>query len=158
RNIARPGHDDRRRWVIGEEPHAHCRGEHRTDLRLDYCDPGIRERHLLGANESSEDALLHPRLEPVDTTDDVDVFARGGDAVLRDGHTSNLDVEIALLRAQGGLFRLRQLRWTDAGERLERPRLRAGIRRQAALQERRGSEIVIGVEGEGPRVSRRSEL
>src|SRR5690606_1803890 len=110
RNIARPGHDDRRRWVIGEEPHAHCRGEHRTDLRLDYCDPGIRERHLLGAHESSEDALLHPRLEPVDTTDDVDVFARGGDAVLRDGHTSNLDVEIALLRAQGGLFSLRQLR------------------------------------------------
>src|SRR5690606_38532524 len=137
---------------------AHCRGEHRADLRFDYCDPGIREWHLLGANEGAEDALLHPRLEPVDTTDDVDVLARGGDAVLRDGHTSNLDVEVALLRAQGGLFGLRQLRRGDTGERLERPRLRAGIHRQAASQERRGGESVLGVESEGPCVSRRSEL
>src|SRR5690606_17109435 len=91
RNIARPGHDDRRRWVIGEESNTHCRREHRADLRLDHRDPGIRKGHLLGANEGAEDALLHPRLEPVNTTDDVDVFARGGDAVLRDGNTSNLD-------------------------------------------------------------------
>src|SRR5690606_25263052 len=92
RNIARLGHDDRRRRVIGEEPHAHRRREHRSDLRFDYCDPSIREGHLLGTNEGTKDALLHPRLEPVNTTDDVDVFARSGDAVLRDGHTSNFDV------------------------------------------------------------------